>query len=154
MWEAQFNAPVRRVIPTNIGWKKDGLNVMGRGLARQAAQRFPDLAREYGNTCRQMVEVDGSDRFLATHEALILAPVKPLAANPALSWRQPASVDLIRWTAEELARLNVWYKWAVAVPLLGCGNGQLDPKVIYPIMADRLNDAFTLVVLPEERDRL
>jgi len=131
------------------------LNVMGRGVAQQAAKRLPELAQRYGQICREMVLVEGSDRFLAIVENLILAPVKPLNHDwPHLSWKSPANIDLIRWTIEELGRLNSWYKWQVAIPLLGCGNGRLDPKLVYPMMSDRLNDDFTLVILPAERSRI
>ena len=32
IWDEKYDAPeFRRVVPTNIGWKHDGENVMGRG---------------------------------------------------------------------------------------------------------------------------
>ena len=40
------------VIPTNAGWKSDGNNVMGRGLAKQASEKFKDLSLMYGQYCK------------------------------------------------------------------------------------------------------
>ena len=41
------------VIPTNIGWKADGSNVMGAGIAKQAILRYGrDIAAWYGAICR------------------------------------------------------------------------------------------------------
>ena len=36
------------VVPTNVGWKRDGSNVMGAGLAKQARLKFKQLPYDYG----------------------------------------------------------------------------------------------------------
>ncbi len=44
------------VIPTNIGWKKDGANPMGAGVALQASEMYPELANWYGARCKKFGE--------------------------------------------------------------------------------------------------
>ena len=132
------------VIPTNIGYKrKGGANVMGRGLAAQAAKRFPDLPRWYGEYCRTF----GKDTPVVVYpEArLILFPVKPLnEAAPWMSWKAEADLGLIKRAAKQLAHVHVG---PVAVSLVGCGNGGLDMDDVRPILDRHLSDKrFTLVL--------
>ena len=64
------------VITTNIGWKKDGCNPMGAGIAKQAAEMFPDLPRWYGEKCKKY----RSDTAVAVYDEakFFLFPTKPL----------------------------------------------------------------------------
>lgn len=115
------------VIPTNIGWtKREGYNVMGRGLAHQAAQRYPGLDAWYGHWCRSLGAATGLTRY----ESLLLFPVKPLRDPPWLSWQQRASLELIERSAEQLAQRIE----PVVLPLVGCGNGGLKPEAVLPIL--------------------
>lgn len=134
------------VIPTNIGWRKDGSNVMGRGLARQASKRFPELAAIYGQQCKEMVDHGAVEiRFLGD---LILFPVKPLnPEKPWLSWQGMADPVLIEQSAMQLAD---WTKHRgerlIALPLVGCGNGGLGEEVVLPILHHHLSASrFVLV---------
>lgn len=109
------------VIPTNVGWRRDGSNVMGRGVAKIAATLYPDLPSLYGAWCQER----GADLFVCEKYRLICAPSKPLLMQrPNMSWSQKA--DLL--TVEDSYRkLLVWvlsHKDAeVKTPLLGAGNG-------------------------------
>ena len=141
------------VIPTNIGWRRDGRNVMGRGLAAQAAKRYPDLPVWYGDCCRHHRSSLGItySRFTNINGGcnLIMAPVKPLdEEQPHMSWKHPATLERIEKTLDEL-RMFIPRRQAgrVLVPLLGCGNGGLDPKEVYPLMHRMLSGPYcTLVV--------
>jgi len=131
------------VIPTNMGWRKDGWNVMGRGLAKQASMKFPKLPAIYGEMCQDMADTGPEIRFWAD---LVLFPVKPLNEEfPYRSWQSHALPELIEQSAIQLA------EWTneeeqVAVPLVGCGNGQLSETVVLPILNNYLNDdRFVLV---------
>lgn len=133
------------VVPVNIGWKSDGSNPMGRGLALQAAQKYPTLPREYGDACRRWGETITPTPW--PQNKLIFFPTKPLNfASPHLSWKNPASFDLI---VAGLASLVQGYAlgWShntyddtdfdpgrLLVPLLGCGEGGLRPDVIEPLL--------------------
>jgi len=128
-----------KVIPTNVGWRKDGANVMGRGLAKQAEGRYPGLAEWYGGACQKMT----SGPRIHLYEDLILFPVKPLNEDaPWLSWRSEASLEVIEKSAQQLARLARIFHLAgeIAVPLVGCGNGRLKEEDVLPILERYLND--------------
>lgn len=140
------------VIPTNIGYKKKGgENVMGRGLAAQAAKRFPELPRWYGEYCRTF----GKDTPVVIYPdgRLILFPVKPLnEAAPWLSWTNSADLKLIERSAQQLARVII--EGPVAVSLVGCGNGGLDMGDVRPILDKHLSSKrFTLVLWDTDRRR-
>jgi hypothetical protein len=128
------------VIPTSIGWRKDGSAVLGRGLARQAADKWPQLPLIYGEICQQRgvetpvcpIRPPGLNP-----RNLLLFPVKPLnVAQPWQSWNQPADILLIRRSLRELEELlpqlvgnkDIW------IPDVGCGNGQLPVAVVRPLI--------------------
>ncbi len=138
------------VIPTNIGWDKDGNNVMGRGLAKDASERYPDLAAFYGAHC--LLNRDNPIlcfytvnpiTWLTTYKGLIMFPTKSLASSPHLSWRNKSDINIIEIGLQQLAHFN---QMPIAVPLLGCGNGGLQPDVVVPLIERYLvSDNFLLV---------
>ena len=132
-------------IPTNIGWRKDGTNVMGTGLAFQAAQKYPALALWYGRRCQDM----GSDVGLQYYETgkLILFPTKPLHTGaPWLSWQGMSSPSLIEKGLKQLVAFsNDRDRTPVALPMLGCGAGGLSTKIVLKLLERYLHeDRFVL----------
>jgi hypothetical protein len=131
------------VITTNQGWKvRSGKAsaVMGKGLAKDAADRYPELPRLYGEWCK-----GGKHDELYWYEKapLILLPVKPLNPTwPETSWRSPASLDLIQAScARLLSQTKRFAQWKapfgrrpIALCLLGCGAGGLTMEEVRPIM--------------------
>lgn len=119
------------VIPTNVGWKADGLNVMGAGLAKQAVKKYGrGIAEWYGAICRAC----GPNTPVVVHEELPLVffPVKPLNYDePHLSWRSNADIPLIERSLDQLSKLRLG---PFAIPMVGCGNGGLDESDVYPII--------------------
>lgn len=138
------------VIPTNIGWSEAGVNVMGAGLAKQAAARWPGLPVWYGALCKQF---GARTPVVANAEyGCVLFPTKPLDANePHLSWKQPSSLHLIEEGLAQLVGLPV--EGDVMVPLLGCGMGRLPESAVLPLMRKYLEaDRFILVRQPKRND--
>lgn len=133
------------IIPTNGTVKKNGEAVMGRGLALQAKERFPDLPRElatwlkkYGNRC-----------FTSEGYRLITFPVK-------YHWKGKADLDLIRQSVKDLVKSvnsmdmeRVYDDWLkVAIPKVGCGNGGLDwKKDVEPVLDQWLDSRFIVIDL-------
>jgi hypothetical protein len=133
------------VVPTNIGWKKTGANVMGAGLAKQAAEVIDKkLPLWYGEQCQRY----GADTPVLEYElGLVMFPVKPLnELAPHLSWKQRASLKLIERSTIQLAEMYSGIKREIAIPMVGCGNGGLDPSDVRPILAKHLDDKFLLVL--------
>ena len=137
------------VIATNIGWKKDGTNPMGAGTARDASDKYPDLARWYGEKCQKF----GDKTAVLPYKRgrLFLFPTKLLAAQPWLSWQHDSCPSLIQKSASQL---SIWvdiYKTKgtpmikpIGVPLVGCQNGNLRKKQVLPILRKYLDDRFIL----------
>ena len=134
------------VITTNIGWRSDGRNIMGAGLALTAAQRYPGIDAWYGAFCQK----HSTATPVVRHPDLpiILFPVKSLKIRwPWRSWQYPASLDLIERSTRQLAGLVT--DRPVAVPVVGCGAGQLQQGEVLPILRKYLvDDRFVLVRTP------
>lgn len=136
LWNTQADA---RCITTNGTIKKNGALVMGRGCAKEAAQRFSLLPIRLGN----QVSIAGNhvhvDMLPPSTYILITFPVKH-------NWWEKADIELIRQSAHELMNLDLMKSNAlqdVLLPRPGCGNGGLDwftevKPVIESILDDRV----------------
>lgn len=122
-----------RVIPTNGYVRKDGAAVMGRGLARQAKQRFPGL--EY--TLGELLNDGGNHVYCLPEISIITFPVK-------YNWRDKASMSLIECSVWELLNELVDSQVSVALPRVGCGNGKLRWTEVKTLLIP-LDDRFTCV---------
>ncbi len=154
IWTLQDMTPGSRVvIPTNIGWKSNGWNVMGRGLAQQAARREPELQRKYGLYCQ--INRENTDVWLTPN--LILFPTKSLnKANPSMSWNAKSDITLIKRSIDQLVvAVDTHDLKDVLVPMVGCGNGGLAISQVAPLLLQLNPSRFTLVVSSEaERKRV
>lgn len=149
------------VIPTNIGYTKHGRNPMGAGLARQASDRYPSLQVWYGEECMKLkqdtpvVAIRLPSREGA-YRCLVLFPTKPFDASaPQLSWKNPADLSLIERGLKQLSTLLLAPAIKrIFVPLLGCGNGGLQPSQVLPLMDQYLgSDARFVLVQPQRMKR-
>lgn len=137
-------------ICVNIGWKKDGSNPMGAGIAKAAAERYPDLPAWYGKRCKKY----RADTAVAPYEdgKLFLFPTKPLDEDqPWMSWKSDSSLALIERSCKQIVKLvdvlseRGIFIPRVGLPLPGCGNGNLTPKQVKPVIKDLLDDRFVLL---------
>jgi hypothetical protein len=124
------------VIPTNAGWKSNGENVMGAGLAKDAVRLVPDLPVVYGADCQARLPWQYYPEW-----RLICVPSKPLnEGQPHLSWMgtaDPATVqDSLRWLQENAQ----CFPSVVYVPIIGSGNGSLSAELVQAYMEDVLKD--------------
>lgn len=128
---------------TTNGWTKtNGEAVMGRGVAKEAAQRYEGIAKTLG----LFLQKRGNYPHILVHDkpSIVSFPVKPVwGPNGEMGWKAKADVDLIRDSAEALMLLADEEGWkSIALPRPGCGNGGLkweDVKlVIEPILDDRV----------------
>lgn len=126
------------VISTNIGWgariysrcNTEHANNMGAGIAYQAWMRWPWLPDWLGSHYRALHRAGMKQRPVELDALrLIFVPVKPLKVeDPAYSWDQKASLDLIR---EQLGMLSE-HQGKIALGFVGCGNGALHQNVVLP----------------------
>jgi len=146
------------VVPTNIGWTKHGLAVMGMGIAGQAAKFYPDLKTEYGDFCMKHGEdtpVTGlmCKALSGAIRNLILFPTKPLnKQRPQLSWQGDSDLALVTKSLDQLRELGRQSRQSmhsggrILTPLVGCGHGRLEENVVLPLMAERLVEDFYFLV--------
>ncbi len=136
------------VVPTNVGWTRDGRNVMGAGVAKVAAKLWPELPVDYGKWCQNhkgKIYVDKKNR-------IICLPSKPLnAAQPWASWRYKSDPTTIR---ESFVQLREWVDAhpndKVKLPLFGAGNGGLrTADALRIVQAASFPESVFLVLLPE-----
>lgn len=127
------------VITTNGVVKNDGCAVMGRGVARQAAMRYPWLPARLG-TCLTAV---GNRVFIydtpGDDAPIITFPVKD-------RWWERADLGLILKSCRGLAGLvDSRGLRKVVMPRPGCGNGGLDWGDVRKVVGPRLDDRFVVV---------
>ena len=136
-------------VGTNIGWRKDGTNVMGAGLAKQVVKKFPAISKQYGALCQKFGEETPTVIYKAPDSISVfgfaMCPTKPLNnATPWLSWRNESALWLIEKSARELAEaipqlessdvpdMQIPYDGRILVTMLGCGNGGLQESIVEP----------------------
>ncbi len=121
MWSALDEVDLF-LITTNATIKRNGTLVMGRGIARQARDRFPGLDAALG---KQILSVYGHQgRY-----GLLVSPRWPKARLGAFQvkrhYSQPASLELIRHSVTALCAWCAAHPDAlVALNFPGIGNGR------------------------------
>lgn len=129
------------VITTNGTVRNDGLLVMGRGVAEQAAKKIPGLQKDLGS----VVLRSGSHVWPMLKYRVFSYPVK-------WRWREMADPRLIKWSAQELAE-KVNYVNGIRLKSIervymvrpGCGNGGLAWAAVRSIIETILDDRFIVV---------
>lgn len=123
------------VITTNGSLKKDGHAVMGRGVALEAAIKFPNLAKDLGDR----IAASGNRVHSISHRRLFAFPVKT-------EWNMGASLALIERSAAQLALLVHALKLSqVYMVRPGCGNGGLTWGDVKPILNRHLDARYYVV---------
>jgi len=143
MWSA-FPHVDLFLVTTNSTIRKDGALVMGRGIAREAAQRFPRLPYSLGGAIERLSEGDGRHVKYGILVPKTWPSVKIGAFQVKYYWGDQASPSLIRFSTDELI------DWCAKNPTAqvhlnfpGIGNGGLTPEQVLPIIS-RLPDTVTV----------
>lgn len=122
------------VITTSGSVAKNGRAILGRGVARQALIRYPDLPETLG---RLLVEKGNHVHLL--EPGLVSFPVEETA------WSLP-DMRLIECSARELRLLADREGWLrVMVPQPGCGGGGLLWQDVRQVIAPHLDSRFTII---------
>lgn len=114
-----------RVITTNGSRRKDGYAVMGRGCAKEATAKFPNLQYELGEQLR----AHGNRVFLFEQYRLFTFPVKS-------DWMSDARYDLITASVRQLLEWLKAPQETIVMPRPGCGNGGLLWKNVEPLLQE------------------
>jgi len=133
-----------RGITTNGVRRASGRAVMGRGVARQALDRYPDIDLVLGHELRAgnhvyILKAGRAQASTAGQPILFSFPVKH-------HWREPADLNLIIRSANELVQITNELEWhRVLLPRPGCGNGGLDWQQVGPVLQQVLDDRFHVI---------
>jgi len=123
---------------------------MGKGIALQFKQAYPDDFKAYAKACRSGEVVPG--RMFIHETGLLMNPKYIMNFPTKRHWRGPSRLKDIETGLEALARdIERLGIKSVAVPPLGCGNGGLDWGVVRPMIVrafERLPDVRVMVFAP------
>lgn len=129
--------------PTNGVTRSDGTAVMGKGLAKQAADRFDDLEsilgtklKEHGNHVHTLNPLPDRD----STGWLISFPTKD-------HFREDSSIELIQKSARQTKTLYETNQpdGSIVLPEVGFGLGGLSFDDVGPILEEILGDVCTII---------
>jgi O-acetyl-ADP-ribose deacetylase (regulator of RNase III)/uncharacterized protein YwgA len=111
------------------------VGVMGKGVAEQFKQRFPDMFEDYKNrTDRKAVRLGEPYLYRTSSDIQIVNfPTKD-------HWRSPSRLtDIERGLDYLAAHAAEWRVSSIALPPLGCGNGGLEWSEVGPLIYRKLH---------------
>ena len=136
-------------ITTNGFIKKNGEAVMGRGVAAQAKDRFPELPvklgkkiKRYGNRVQVILDRGGmAKKSVSSFPKIVAFPVK-------YNWWERADLDLIRISAKQLRKMaREWDGLHFYLPRPGCHNGRLNWEDVRPVLLSQLADVDNVIIV-------
>ncbi|PIS28997.1 MAG: hypothetical protein COT43_05030 [Candidatus Marinimicrobia bacterium CG08_land_8_20_14_0_20_45_22] len=112
------------------------IGVMGKGIAADFKKQFPDMFSDYKDRCDK--------RLLKPGEPYIYKRlVKPWIINfPTKDdWRSVSKIQDIKKGIDIILKsYKEWGVTSLAIPPLGCGNGQLDWRDVGPLLYQKFQD--------------
>ena len=138
IWECTESHDSYIVIPTNGFIRKDGLAVMGRGLAVTAANKYAGLAGELGRHLKSF----GNHVFKYDPYNVITFPVKH-------NWWEDADLTLIDQSMRELIAMlpTIPEECKIYMPRVGCGNGRLNWPDVKPVLEKHWDERVIIVYI-------
>jgi O-acetyl-ADP-ribose deacetylase (regulator of RNase III) len=130
LFDAQVDALVNTV---------NTVGVMGKGIALQFKQAYPDNFRAYEAACRHGEVQLG--RMFVVETGLLSQPRLIINFPTKKHWRTRSKLGDIETGLADLRRVIGEYKiTSIAVPPLGCGNGGLAWRDVQPMIVEALGD--------------
>jgi len=133
--------------------KYDGSLVMGAGIAKSYADKFPLLARNWGMLIQGIAESGHTDYHVVidgprfwNKDVLYLVGVQTKR-----HWKDPSDIELIVESCKKLRDLADLLHWErIICPAFGCGYGGLQFKEIEKKLEKILDDRFIVINLSED----
>lgn len=116
------------------------VGVMGKGIALQFKEEFPENFAIYADACKSGELVPG--KLLITNEKNRAGEEKTIINFPTkLNWRNPSKYEYIKDGLVELVKAISERKiTSIAIPPLGCGNGGLKWEIVKGMIEETLKD--------------
>lgn len=125
-----FSSPAKIIVNT-----VNTVGVMGKGIALEFKNRYPDMFQTYKNICQEgKLDIGMLYLWKKSEKWVMLFPTKK-------HWRNPSKLEYIESGLKKFA--DNWDRLgtdSIAFPRLGCGNGGLDWNVVKPLMEKYLQD--------------
>ena len=116
------------------------VGVMGKGIALQFKEQFPNNFEQYKIACSNNTITPGQlfcTYDYPTKKTIINFPTKQ-------HWQNPSKLEWIETGLQSLRELLLNMKMSIALPPIGCGNGGLDWKnQVQPLVHKYLDDLDT-----------
>ena len=109
--------------------------VMGKGIALQFKQFYPEMFAAYQRLCEEgSLKIGALQIFPTPHKIVLNFPTKT-------TWRKPSRIEYIA-AGLQTFRSNFQHAGihSIAFPPLGCGNGELSYDDVRPVMEQYLHD--------------
>ncbi len=112
------------------------VGVMGKGIALDFKNKYPDMFKEYVQLCNAGQVKPGTPYYYSDlfGTSIINFPTKD-------NWRSPSKLSYIsnglEWFRNNYQKYGIT---SIAFPPLGCGNGGLSWETVGPLMYEKLSD--------------
>lgn len=125
------------------------VGVMGKGIALQFKETFPNNNKAYIDACKRN-ELEPGKLLAVWDENLHIGKKLIINFPTKVHWRNPSKYEYIEKGLLALRELLQKEKVkSVAIPPLGCGNGGLDWALVKPMIEKTLNGLDTKVLIFE-----
>jgi len=109
------------------------VGIMGKGIAQEFKKRFPKMFKDYLERCKRN-EIHAGQPYI--YKSLIGPQIVNFPTKE--HWKSVSKVsDIEQGLDFLLAHYKQWNITSIAIPPLGCGNGQLEWKVVGPLIYSR-----------------
>ena len=109
------------------------VGIMGKGIAREFKNRFHEMFKDYIKRCERK-EIRVGQPYL--YKSLLGPQIVNFPTKE--HWKSVSKVNDIEHGLDYLlAHYKEWGVTSIAIPPLGCGNGQLEWKVVGPLIYSR-----------------
>jgi len=106
------------------------VGIMGKGIALEFKKRFPEMFEDYAERCERKEVKPGVPYLYKT-----LLPPQIINFPTKDHWKSVSRIaDVERGLKHLLSRYKEWGVTSLAIPPLGCGNGQLEWKAVGPLI--------------------
>lgn len=133
---AIYEAYCGDIFATNVEVLVNPVNtvgIMGKGLAKQFKERYPDMFEDYVKVCRKGFDIGQLHVYhVSTDKTIINFPIKR-------HWKDPSNYDYVEVGLKQLTRyLNKNLVETIVIPPLGYGLGGLDFNIVNKMILDIL----------------
>ena len=106
------------------------VGIMGKGIAQEFKNRFPEMFDDYAERCERKEVKPGVPYLYKT-----LFPPQIINFPTKDHWKSVSRItDIERGMQLLLSQYKEWGITSLAIPPLGCGNGQLEWKAVGPLI--------------------